>query len=189
VRERRQGEGVAILKVPNDSAHYLTIPTAKVTGIEDVAVKKPGFPNYWSYAWESAETYVKKPAEWMGLAINSVAGRSQRQMHIHAACVGSDVKTALEQHRGEIKESWAQKPFLTLRGHEYNAMRIGKGDLASKNPFQLLLNLPVAARHMEKQTLAVIGYKDGFYILDGYTHGSDRGHAEELLDRDCSGAP
>jgi CDP-diacylglycerol pyrophosphatase len=181
----------AILKAPKGSTHYLVIPTTKVTGIEDSAVKEPGFRNYWAYAWEAATGYVKRPREWMGLAINSVEGRRQNQMHIHIACVRSNVKANLETHSAEIKATWAARPFLDLAGQKYNAMKIGGSALASESPpFQLLLKLAPAAHHMGDQTLAVIGTTDGFVILDDYADGkTDPGHAEGLLDEDCSGAP
>ena len=176
----------AVLKDKKGSAHYLTLPTDKVTGIEDPAVTQPGFPNYWYTAWDEAGRYLKKPREQMGLAINSVKGRDQRQMHLHMACVRSDVAAALEKQRSQVKKSWAPKPFLALRGHSYNGRWLDKDALKSNNPFQLLLELEGAAHHMDLQSLAVIGSKDGFYVLDDYTDGTHPGHAEELLDEDCT---
>ena len=60
----------------------------------------PGAPNYWAQAWH-ARRYVDQRAgrvlgrDELSLAINSVYGRSQDQLHIHIECIKPAVRAAL----------------------------------------------------------------------------------------------
>ena len=166
-------------------AHYLVLPTMRVRGIDDPRVLQADFPNYFFHAFEEAERHLNAPREQVGLVIDSVAGRDQDQMHLHVACVRSEVSAALAQSAGEIEATWAAAPFLTLRGHEYNAMWIGKDTLARVSPFLRIAELPRAAHPMGSRTFAVIGAKDGFYVLGGETHDDHAAHVDDLLDETC----
>jgi CDP-diacylglycerol pyrophosphatase len=153
----------------------------RVTGIDDPQVKSSTFPNYWEIAWQKTELYLNRPREQMGLAINCASCRDQDQLHIHMACVKKDVREELAAKHGDIQSHWGGT--IVLGGHHFTARRITRGELAQTSPFLLLKDISPAWKHMERQTLAVIGQKDGsFVVLDSY----DGAHAEDLLDRDCS---
>ena len=129
----------------------------------------------------------------MGLAINSVKGRSQNQLHIHVDCVRSDVIQVLTRSQNSIGADWRPLP-VRLRGHHYLATRIEGGELGNTDPFKLLAEkVPKARAAMGDQTLVVIGAvfkngKPGFYVLNDHVDAAlgDEASGEELLDHDCA---
>ena len=190
-------EGYAVLKDIRGATQFLLIPTAQVTGIEDPQVLAPGAPRYWEAAWQARKFMAERagrpvPREDVGLAINSIHGRSQNQLHIHIDCLNAGVKQALAQAAGRIGGVWS--PLASpLAGHVYLAMRVETPDLAGVDPFRLVADgIPSVAADMGDQTIVVAGAmlddgKPGFYILDDRADVAqgDRGSGEELLDHQC----
>ena len=93
-------KGFAVLKDMRGATQFLLIPTARVPGIETPTVWASGAPNYFADAWE-ARKYIDEalhrtlPRDDVGLAINSLAGRSQDQLHIHVDCIRSISKFSI----------------------------------------------------------------------------------------------
>ncbi len=184
--------GYAILKDIVGATQFLLIPTAQVTGIEDPAVLAPDAPNYFSEAWEArgnVEALAKRalPREDVSLAINSVAGRTQNQLHIHIDCLSPEVAAALAVHGAEIGESWAPFP-VRLAGHEYRTMRVETLDRPGADPFELLERSDRA-----RESLVVVGATfangdPGFYLLETRADSAtgNRGSGEELQDHSCA---
>ncbi len=191
---------VAILRSIEGRWQYLAIPTTRVTGIDDPQVKDPRLPNYWALAWSAANHYlpasVTRNRANIGLAINSVPGRSQNQLHIHISCVRPYVRALLLANESRIGTTWSQ-PFLKVGNADYRAMRVEGRTLDGHDPFLLVLQVPGASQQMGLHTLVVTGASwnngnaSGFIILDDHAHetsdGPDDGHGEGLLDEDCSG--
>jgi CDP-diacylglycerol pyrophosphatase len=189
--------GYAILKDIRGATQFLLIPTAKVTGIEDPQILAPGAPNYWEAAWRARIFMAERagrpvPREDVGLAINSVHGRSQNQLHIHIDCLNASAKQALAQAAGQIGEVWS--PLAQpVSGHSYLAMKVEAPDLSNINLFRLVADgIPSAAADMGDQTIVVAGAvladgRPGYYILDDHADPAqgDRGSGEELLDHEC----
>jgi len=133
------------------------------------------------------------PREDLSLAINSIHGRTQNQLHIHIDCIRADVRDALREHAAEIGDSWAPFP-LPLSGHPYQAMRVETLDRPGATPFQLLADrLPAARADMEDETLIAVGAtftdgEPGFYLLASRADlaTGNRGEAEELQDHSCA---
>lgn len=188
----------AVLKDIMGKTQYLVLPTDPIAGIEAPELLKPDAPNFWQFSWE-ARSFVEEaagrtiPRDYIGLAINSVKGRSQNQLHIHIDCVRRDVIWTLKRYQTAIGADWKPMPAW-LRGHRYLAMRIEGADLGKADPFKLLADkLPRARATMGDQTLVVIGAtfkngKPGFYVLNdhaGATPG-DQASGEELLDHSCA---
>jgi CDP-diacylglycerol pyrophosphatase len=78
-----------ILKDRVGKVQYLLIPTDRIAGIESPEILAPDAPNYWQEAWATRrflERRANKAVPWndVALAINSAAGRSQSQLHIHS---------------------------------------------------------------------------------------------------------
>lgn len=152
-----QGEqrGSAVLKDSEGPDQFLLIPTARVTGIEDPAVRAPGAPNYFEYAWR-ARAYTEAdaggvlPRDWISLAVNSVEGRTQDQLHIHIDCLRADVHQALAESAGSIGPAWTALP-VPLAGDGYQAIAIDS--LATVNPFALATDAADAA----VSTVVVVG--------------------------------
>jgi CDP-diacylglycerol pyrophosphatase len=188
--------GYAVAKDIKGATHYLLIPTARVTGIESPDLLRSGSPNYFRDAWAARNLLEKSagrpiPRDEVGMAINSIWGRSQNQLHIHIDCVEPQVQAALAAHHGEIGARWSHLPFR-LMGHHYQARWIDGEDLGTNDPFKLLAHADPAARvDMGRQTLVVIGAKrgdgaPGFIALAGHADDDDLGHGEELLDHSCA---
>jgi len=187
----------AVLKDLVGASQYLLIPTDKVEGIEDPVLLQPGTPNYFEDAWQSRTLMDKSlarpvPRDVVGLAINSVRGRSQNQLHIHIDCVRRGVLDTLVHDSGAIGTTWAPLPDK-LAGHAYQAMRIEAVDLSGTSPFALLANgQPAAAGDMADETLVAVAESlpdgsEGFYLLADKVDlaQGDFGSGEELLDHNC----
>ncbi len=190
--------GYAVLKDIRGRTQYLLIPTARVTGIEDPQLLRPGAPNYFADAWrERGRTEQAAgralPRDGLSLAINSPHARSQNQLHIHIDCLRPDVRRALQRAAPTLGEDWTPLPVL-LAGHRYWARRVFGRDLDGRNPFKLLAaGKPGARRAMGEQTLVVAGAvfrggRPGFILLDDQLDLAAGDHAggEELQDHSCA---
>jgi CDP-diacylglycerol pyrophosphatase len=191
-------KGFVILKDIFGTTQYLLIPTARIPGIESLIILAPDAPNYFADAWD-ARTYVDDalhqtlPREDIALAINSVAGRSQDQLHIHVDCIQPDVQAALQKQARSIRKRWTRLT-VELSGHRYWAMWVDGENLGANNPFRLLAKgLPGAAQDMGDRTLVVVGATRargamGFVILEDQVdeNNHDSANGEELLDHGCS---
>jgi len=166
---------------PAKPAAWLIVPDVEVTGIEDSRTLDPPVVEFWRYGWEVGQALLPRPPEGIGLAINSVAGRSQNLLHIHISCVDPVVARTLAATR--IGPDWAAEPFLTLAGDAYNVRKVASLD---RSPFLLLAELPGANEDKGAQSLGVIGAADGgFYIVTDSTEPGVVAEAEALLDEDC----
>lgn len=198
--ELRDGEarGYALLKDLAGASQFLLIPTARITGIESPALLAPGAPNYFADAWR-ARPYLDRalgkalPRDDVALAVNSMSGRSQNQLHIHIDCVRADVRAALGQYQDAIGDRWGALDSA-LEGHRYMAVRVDGEDLDQTNPFSLLADgVPGAREDMGHHTLVVIGAtfsggRPGFIVLDDHVDpaAGDRASGEELQDHACA---
>jgi CDP-diacylglycerol pyrophosphatase len=190
-------KGFVILKDLIGDTQYLLLPTAKVTGIESPELLSPGAPNYFADAWRErhfTENAAKRalPRGALSLAVNSISGRSQNQLHIHIDCVDPKVRDTVQKNLAAIGDKWAEFPEA-LAGHRYRALRVS-GDALDANPFTLLANgVPGARAAMGSETLAVIGTDLpggalGFIILSDRADPAtgDQAAAEELQDHSCA---
>ena len=178
-----RGRGFVVIKDDNPakSDAYLIVPDTEITGIEDPKALRPPVVEFWSYGWQVGEQLLGRPPADIGLAINSEAGRSQNLLHIHISCGLPVVRDALDAAR--IGAGWASEPFVSFRGHHYNARKLAS---LADSPFLLLRELPEARRDMAAQSLAVIGSgKGGYYLLNDQTTPGAPAAAEELLDESC----
>jgi CDP-diacylglycerol pyrophosphatase len=186
----------AVLKDIRGDTQLLLIPTDRVTGIEAPELLAPDALNYFEDAWASRPLFEARvghavPREDLALAINSLYGRSQQQLHIHIDCVRADVRQALAANQDRIGSRWAML-YAPLAGGRYQAMRLEGDDLGSRNPIKLLAAQPGARADMASQTLAVIGmvFRDGrpgFVLLSDRANPAtfDLGTAEDLMDHSC----
>lgn len=167
-----------LYKDQRGATHYLLIPTARRTGIEDPALLAPGGPNYFRDAWRardqvSARAGAALGRAQIGMGVNAPAARSQGQLHLHLDCIAPGVAEGL--HEGAIE----------LRGVSYRVWAIESEELEGIDPFKFL------AAHIDdsmgNHALAVLGAvlpggRPGFYLLESASNG------EALLDRSCAAA-
>jgi CDP-diacylglycerol pyrophosphatase len=191
-------KGTAVLKDIVGIAQFLLIPTARIGGIEDPAVLAPGATNYWEAAWQARHfvderLHTTLPRDDVSLAINSVYGRTQNELHIHIDCIRADVRDALAANLDKTGDHWAPFP-VTLAGHDYRAIRIIGDNLDGANPFLVLAdNDPQARADMGIHTLVVAGVTfpggtPGFVLLDDHADlaAGDRASGEQLQDHACA---
>lgn len=193
--------GFAVVRKPLIATHIVVVPTIPISGIESPLLLRDGAPNYWEAAWE-ARRFIEEgvghplPRDKIAMVINSAAGRSQDQLHIHVACLAPAVADFLHRHQMDIHETWS---FLgaPLLGYRFAAMKIVSDDLTNIDPFKLLAHgLPSAQNSMASHMLTVIGAvfgdgKMGFYLLTNDSRGSRKGgiSGEALLDDHCGNSP
>jgi CDP-diacylglycerol pyrophosphatase len=188
-----QAHGFVLLKDRDGVAQYLLMPTARITGIEDPAILAPDAANYFARAWDEREVTPRRlgrplAAADLSVAVNSIYGRSQDQLHLHIDCLDRTVAAALRQAAVPHDGDWAAHR-VTLHGHAYRIRWLAADQLASTNPFELLADsLPNARREMAAWTIALVGAPEGgLYLLADRVHpaAGDRASAEELQDHDC----
>jgi CDP-diacylglycerol pyrophosphatase len=189
--------GTAVLKDLVGATQYLLLPTARVTGIEDPAILAPASPNYFAAAWTARDLVDQRagralPRDDLGLAINSIYGRTQDQLHIHIDCLRPDVIAALRDNGPSLGTNWVRFP-VPLQGRSYLARRLMDDTLARTNPFALLANdVPGARSDMGKWTLVAAGITIGgqreFILLADQADllTGNRGVGEALQDHACA---
>jgi CDP-diacylglycerol pyrophosphatase len=191
--------GYAVLKDIVGKTQFLLIPTTRISGIESPTILAPNAPNYWEAAWQARRFVDERaqrqlPRDVIGLAINSISGRTQNELHIHIDCMRPDVISALREHAAAIGPKWTRFP-VPLSGHDYMAMRLDQATLADTNPFVLLADgVPGARADMGHETLVVVGDKyhgkDDFVLLAGHANPAtgNWGAGEQLQDHSCAAA-
>lgn len=189
-REYDAKDEYIILKdnAPTKPEAYLIIPTKRVSGIEDPQIFRQPFLDFWQDAWQVSHKYPGQPASRTALAINSVHGRTQNQLHIHISCIKPEVSKTLASRDHEIGMDGAQPITLELppHGNPYRVVKV-TGLTGKNSPWEVIQSMPGVKRHMAEQSIAVVrSLKAGeYYVLDTYSHGTDWGAAEELLDETC----
>nr|WP_294505329.1 CDP-diacylglycerol diphosphatase [uncultured Rhodopila sp.] len=191
-------KGTAVLKDIVGIAQFLLLPTARIGGIEDPAVLAPGATNYWEAAWQARHfvderLHTALPREDVSLAINSLYGRTQDELHIHIDCIRPDVRDALTANLDKIGDRWAPFP-VPLAGHNYRAIRVIGDNLDSVNPFLILADSdPRIRADMGMHTLVVAGEtfpggSRGFVLLDDQADllAGNRASGEQLQDHSCA---
>lgn len=172
---------------PKKPVAYLLMPSIKVTGIEDPLVSKAPVVDFWEFAWSQSRKFPGKPAASTALAINSVHGRDQNQLHIHISCIRADVKKALDGAKIGVFPAKPVALQLPPHNNTYEVVKVtGLG--GKQSPFLVIQEDPRARAHMGNQSVAVVGsvHANEYLVLNTYHHGSNPGTAEELLDQACS---
>jgi CDP-diacylglycerol pyrophosphatase len=180
--------------------HYLLTSSAPISGIEDVAIRREDWTNYWPIAWSEAERvlppfFAKRgitvDRTRIALAINSTMKRSQDILHIHLSCLRSAVRQALDARAGTISpQAWSDYLELQRVLGESGLYRVRRlRSLSEMNLFKI--PFPDGEGEVRNQSLAVVAAgrteQDGYFVLASYYDKDhpDRGHAEDIQDHDC----
>ena len=178
--------GFVVIKddAPDKPFAWLLVPTSDVTGIEDPAILRAPVAGFWEIGWAEGRRLVPAPPEGLGLAINSVAGRSQNLLHIHLSCLDPAVRTTLDA--AEIGPSWTERPDLPLAGRVWTMRRVAA--FTPTSPFVLLRDLAGPEAEMGEWSLAAVAAEGGGYVLLAERTGPGApAEAEDLLDETCGG--
>ena len=188
VEQKPSSSGYAILADAEGGAHYLLIPTQRMTGLDSNELIDPDTPNYFGEAWHARDLITKfvghaVPRTAIGLAVGIARSRSQDQFHIHIQCLRQDVADALLKTAERITEEWSD---VTLGGAGYQALRIQGQSLDGSNVYELLATLkPGMRQHLADYTLVIAGMHfvsgPGFVLLTGTGQSGDL-----LLDSTCA---
>jgi CDP-diacylglycerol pyrophosphatase len=191
--------GYVVLKDRVGKSQYLVMPTIMITGIEDPQLLTPGAPDYFTPAWSARKFVAKRlgtglAREDVGIAINSLYGRTQDLLHLHVDCLRTDVRDALRLAAPTIGHHWVRHALI-LNGYHYRAVRVDGDDAVAANPFRLLSKgLHVRQSDMGAWTLVLAGmdYPDGppgFVLLAARANPAAgyKGSGEDLQDHACTG--
>jgi CDP-diacylglycerol pyrophosphatase len=193
--EDGETHGYVVLKDLTGKAQHLLMPTAKITGIEDSQLLQPNAVNYFAEAWRERHFVGDRlghPLDdrLLSVAVNSMYGRSQDQLHLHIDCVHEAVAAALRNTNSGPRLGKA----IRLKGQIYRVHWLTTDQLRTTNPFKWLADTTAGARqNMGAWTIAIVGGTDrrgraGFYLLTDRANPSagDPGSAEDLQDHDCA---
>ncbi|MEH1977329.1 MAG: CDP-diacylglycerol diphosphatase [Nostoc sp.] len=185
--------------VYDHASEYLLIPTVKITGIEDPKIwdskNNPYYPYFWYFAWNETLKYVpNKTPKQLGLAVNSKYGRGQDQLHIHMSCINKKVSDQLEKlaKAQRITTKWPdintpnfENPNNT---NDKYRVKILSNFGSQVNPFALVKDYIGSKYSIDEQSIALVRRNQKeFYILNSDSRTSNnKGHAEYLLDENCS---
>jgi len=166
-------------------AAYLIIPAVALPDISSPMIFKPPFVDFWEYGWQEAEKWVgvnnppdKVQEDRLGLAINSVNGITQHQLHIHLACIRPDVLQVLKANDQKIGFD-PKKPLALNLPPDQDSFDVfkAKGLTGADSPFNLVNE---TGKTMADQSIAVAETSTAgvYYVMDTST-----GVAEFLLDQ------
>ncbi|MEA9389905.1 CDP-diacylglycerol diphosphatase [Acerihabitans sp. TG2] len=193
-REVNLAAGYVVLKDLIGPLQYLLMPVEKITGIESPRLLADNTANFFNDAWQARHYLVEKhdapiPDSAIALAINSPAGRTQNQLHIHISCLRPDVRQQLDREASAIGVHWHALP-TALVGHTYLAKRVSAAELAAQSPFLMLAReVPAAAGDMGDYGLAMAQLTHGTYVLLAVKRDLLRlnmASAEEIQDHNCT---
>jgi CDP-diacylglycerol pyrophosphatase len=165
-------QGYAILKDIRGTTQFLLVATDRRWGIEDPRVAAPGAPDYFAEAWSARRCVVRAaghavPDGALSLAINSVSGRSDGQLHIHIDLLRPDVVARLERGASTV----------TAAGHRYRLRHIES--LTATNLFAALA--ADSQGPIGDWTIVIAGDpRGGFFVLEDRAEDGDAASGEEL---------
>jgi CDP-diacylglycerol pyrophosphatase len=189
--------GYAVLKDRAGVSQYLVMPTRLITGIEDAQLLAPGATNYFDSAWRVRRLVDQRlgttlTRDDVGIAVNSIYGRTQDLLHLHVDCLRVDVRDDLHRRLASLGRGWSAP--ITLAGHGYYALRIQGDNSVPIDPVTALADgLKVPPAEMGAWTLVLAGatFSDGpgFVLLAARADpaASYDGSGEDLQDHQCVG--
>jgi CDP-diacylglycerol pyrophosphatase len=189
--------GYALVPAPL-TPEFLVVPTAKIAGIESPGLLGAGAPNWWAYAWETRHVLEERihsvlPHNAVVLGINSVAARSQDQLHIHVGCIAPWAQRLIIPYAERARRRWTDFP-APLLAQRFRWSRLDSEDLNRANPFDKLADdLPRKRAGMGARGLAVLGWtfvdgRNGFLLFSNRQNDTtgDRGAGADFIDPECT---
>ena len=190
------GAGYVVIREPGEARRTILSPLSDLAGIENPSLVSLGAPNYFRFAWNErawvTDNYPdRRSRSDVALAINSEQSRTQDHLHIHIACVRTDIRAALDTHAVAIGTDRFRMLNFRLGGIRYWAKAVTGRDL-DWNAFRLVAEgVPRAKGQMGNVSIGVIGtvlpgQVPGFYVLADISTQRHEASAERLLDPSCS---
>ena len=137
-----QTRGFALVPDLVHPTQVLLTPIVHLAGMESPELLSSPTPNYWAQAWASRgwmNHRVHSLSTWsgVGMAVNSRAGRTQDQLHIHIDCLRQSMRDVLDAKLQRVTESWSDFPARLVSGHVYRARWLARDMLGRTDPFRL----------------------------------------------------
>ena len=83
------------------------------------------------------------------MAVNSVPGRTQDQLHIHMDCLRASVRRAVHADLAGVGDRWVDLATPLVRGHRYRARWLPYDALSITDPILLLAADPAVSDRVE----------------------------------------
>lgn len=188
----------ALLKDRVGAGQFLVMPAILIPGIEDPRLGDADATDYFTPAWHArhrvaTQSGLRLEREDVGIAVNSLYGRTQDLLHLHVDCMRQDVRDTLKALAPRIERTWSPLPQRRA-GHAYHAIRIDGDNSVEANLFHLVRDaLCVRRQDMGRWTILLTGARftdgPGFILLaDSADPAHDeQGSAEILMDHQCEG--
>lgn len=184
--------GTALYKADFDPYQFLLIPLARITGIEDPALRESAGRNYLYDAWAArflvtARLNNSLPESDVVLTINPKNARTQDQLHIHISCSSPTTSAALRNVDTSEYVGWKQLP-IDLGGRRFQGLAVDTKAFESRNLFRdIYLKVTADGKKMENASIAVANVaQDQFLLLLAEGTEDQPVAAETLQDHDCS---
>lgn len=184
--------GTALYKADFDPYQFLLIPLARITGIEDPALRESAGRNYLYDAWAArflvtARLNNSLPESDVVLTINPKNARTQDQLHIHISCSSPTTAAALRNVDTSEYVGWKQLP-IDLGGRRFQGLAVDTKAFESRNLFRdIYLKVTADGKKMENASIAVANVaQDQFLLLLAEGTEDQPVAAETLQDHDCS---
>ena len=182
----------AIYKASAGAYQYLSIPTGKVTGIEDARLLQAAEPNRFYDAWQSRgfmTQQLNKPIRehMIALAVNAANARTQDQLHIHISCLSSEARKIIAGLPvSQLNGQWSQTP-VEIAAYRFFYKKLSLDELKKANIFIMAKDKV----DQEKATFAYAGIglvnldPGNFLLLTGVGTEQRGVAAERLQDHRC----
>lgn len=167
-----KARGYALLKDIRGPTQVLLVATDRRYGIEDPRIEAADAPNYFAAGWAARRCVSRLagrevPDGEISLAINSMRGRTDGQLHIHVDRIRPAVAAKLGPDVAELMfgtHRYAVRHIASLTGVNLFAEEAARGEGATG-----------------EETIVVAGdHSGGFYVLTDRANGNDRASGEEL---------
>lgn len=167
-----KARGYALLKDIRGPTQVLLVATDRRYGIEDPRIEAADAPNYFAAGWAARRCVSRLagrevPDGEISLAINSMRGRTDGQLHIHVDRIRLEVAAKLGPDVAELMfgtHRYAVRRIASLKGINLFAEEAARGEGATG-----------------EETIVVAGDPSGgFYVLTDRANGTDRASGEEL---------
>lgn len=162
--------GTALYKADFDPYQFLLIPLARITGIEDPALRESAGRNYLYDAWAArflvtARLNNSLPESDVVLTINPKNARTQDQLHIHISCSSPTTSAALRNVDTSEYVGWKQLP-IDLGGRRFQGLAVDTKAFESRNLFRdIYLKVTADGKKMENASIAVANVAQDQFLL------------------------
>lgn len=175
LRVVERAAGYVVKKDLRGDTHFLLIPFACVSGIEDAALREAGTPHYFEHAWRHRDLVAQADGaplrdEQIGIVVNPLRSRSQDHLHLHINRIAPELASQLAAHGPTRNLQWEA---MAWNDRVLHVIRVPQSQFARVNPFRLFDDVAaLAGIELEAAMLLMTAGADGdgepvFYLMAG----------------------